>query len=61
MKAIPREDVTEAVQKRYDDPTKVMLLITVKYNQEAEEKKKHSYSKSAVLKLASQIRRHSLH
>ena len=31
LKAIPKEIVTEAAQKRYDDPTKVTLLITIKY------------------------------
>ena len=31
LKAIPKEVVTEAVQKRYDDPTKVTLLIMRKY------------------------------
>ena len=31
LKTIPKEIVAEAVQKSYDDPTKVMLLIMIKY------------------------------
>ena len=30
LKALPKEIVTEAVQKRYKDPTQVMLLIMIK-------------------------------
>ena len=31
LKAIPKDIVTEAVQKRYKDPIQVMLLIMIKY------------------------------
>ena len=31
LKAAPKDLVTEAVQKRHDDPMKVMLMIMVKY------------------------------
>ena len=31
LKAIPKDVVTEAVQKRYNDPIQVMLLIMIKY------------------------------
>ena len=31
MKAIPKDLMTEAVQKRYEDPDEVMLMIMVKY------------------------------
>ena len=31
LKAIPKETAPEAVQKRYDAPTKVILLIMIKY------------------------------
>jgi hypothetical protein len=31
LKALPKEIVTEAIQKRYKDPIQVMLLIMIKY------------------------------
>ena len=31
LEAIPKDIVTEAVQKRYEDPVQVMLLTMVKY------------------------------
>ena len=31
LKALPKEMVTEAIQKRYKDPIQVMLLIMIKY------------------------------
>ena len=31
LKALPKEVVTEAIQKRYKDPIQVMLLIMIKY------------------------------
>ena len=31
LKVIPKDIVTEAVQKRYKDPIQVMLLIMIKY------------------------------
>ena len=31
LKAIPKEIATEATQRRFDEPIKLMLLITIKY------------------------------
>jgi hypothetical protein len=61
LKAIPQEIVTEAVQKRYDNPTKVTLLIMIKYQPGSQNKRKRSCSKLAVLKLVGQMTKRSPH
>ena len=51
LKAVPKDLATEAVQKRYEEPTDLMLMIMTKYQPGSRRKKKCSYSRLQTLKL----------
>lgn len=61
LKAIPKDLVTEAVQKMHEDPMKAMLMIMVKYQPGGKKEKKPYCSRSQILKLVGMKSGHLQH
>ena len=59
LKAIPKEIVTEAIQKRYKDPIQVMLLIMIKYQPGSRREREVILNQIGYLKLDGMRKRHS--